>query len=129
MKNPTVFEFHSVTFGGFIALLCAPQNVMAAVSAGELKALTDIYNTMGGVSWTSKANWGTGDPCSPVWAGVVCTGASVTSLALDGKRLTGSFPSSLSGLQNLAALSASGNTIRGNISFLFSILPPAVKYL
>ena len=130
MKVTTSYILHTVFLGGLITLLFAPQNVMAAVSAGELKALTDIYNTMGGANWIKKANWGSGDPCSPVWAGVVCTGASVTSLVLDSNNLTGSFPSSFSGLQNLGRLSALRNSIiLRNLNSFFSTLPSSVNYL
>ena len=114
---------------GLFTLFCTPQNVIAAVSAGELKALTDIYSTMGGVGWKNVTNWGSGDPCSQGWAGVVCTGTSVTSLNSDDNGLTGSFPNSFSGLQNLTKLSASGNSITGNLKSFLSILPTSVKYL
>ena len=60
--------------------LIAACGVNAAVSASEKTALTDLYAATGGASWTTKTNWGTGDPCTNSWYGITCnTGSTAVS--------------------------------------------------
>ena len=118
--------FKTALLVGSVAFLCIPQIVYSAVTALELKALTDIYNTMGGSAWVQKTRWKTGDPCAQTWAGVTCTGGSVTTLNFNSNNLVGSLPSSVIGLQYLIEFFAYGNSIVGNITTIFKVLPPSL---
>ena len=113
--------------GLFYFLLCIPQITNATVSSSELQALTDIYNTMNGPNWVNKNYWLTGDPCTaPPWAGVVCTGERVTGFWLDNNNIVGSFPNSVGGLKYLTWISVNGNSITGNMYYIFSLFSTSV---
>ena len=42
----------------------------------QIDALTDLYNSTNGPSWTTQTNWLEGDPCSNQWFGVTCNNRS-----------------------------------------------------
>ena len=42
----------------------------------QIDALTDLYTSTNGPSWTIQTNWLEGDPCSNQWFGVYCNNAS-----------------------------------------------------
>ena len=42
----------------------------------QIDALTDLYTSTNGPSWTTQTNWLEGDPCSNQWFGVACNNAS-----------------------------------------------------
>ena len=127
--NLPFLRFSTILLCGFIYLFYIPPNSNAAVTSGELQALTDIYNTMNGPYWRNKANWLVGDPCNAGWTGVACSGGSVTGFQMDSNNMTGSIPNSMVGLKFLNYFSAIGNGITGNMTFIFSALPALLRYL
>ena len=42
----------------------------------QIDALTDLYTSTNGPSWTTQTNWLEGDPCSNHWYGVTCNNVS-----------------------------------------------------
>ena len=133
-----VFYLSPILLGGFIYLLsipqssnaaAPPQNSNTAVPSSELQALTDIYYTMNGRYWINKANWLVGDPCGAGWAGITCTGGSVTSLNFNYNNLTGSVPNSVCGLKNLTNFVAFANSITGNMTSIFNSFSSSVSLM
>ena len=53
-------------------LLLSPLLALAAVSDGELTALTDMF--LATQPWETVSRWLEGDPCDNQWFGVQCGG-------------------------------------------------------
>src|SRR5689334_16879973 len=92
----------------FIAILVAYANGSVAQTnvipdAVEFQALKNIYDSLGGPSWTTKINWPTPGnwPASATaaqmgtWFGITVTNGDISSLSLSGNNLTGIFPGSI----------------------------------
>ena len=112
---------------GLICLLCIPQNTNAIVTSSELQALTDMYYSMNGPNWDRRAYWLSGDPCTAPWAGITCTGGSVTYIWLDNNNIVGSFPNSVGGLKYLTGISFNNNLITGNMIYIFNLFSTSVS--
>eukprot|EP00698_Gefionella_okellyi_P013240 TRINITY_DN3615_c0_g1_i5.p1 TRINITY_DN3615_c0_g1~~TRINITY_DN3615_c0_g1_i5.p1 ORF type:complete len:5028 (-),score=1048.37 TRINITY_DN3615_c0_g1_i5:200-15283(-) len=85
----------------------------------SLSALLDIYSTMGGGSWT--VNWDTTLSYS-AWNGVYLAGTVVTRLELPLNQMSGSVPTSVSGLRALVSLNLYGNSVTGPLPDSLSAL-------
>ena len=61
-------------------------------------ALKALYEATNGAGWADNLLWdvsgATGNPCSPTWSRVTCTGSTVTGLDLSGQGLAGTLPAS-----------------------------------
>ena len=76
--------------------------------------LMEFYEATDGANWSNNTNWNTDAPLDD-WYGVLTIAGRVVELALIGNRLSGTIPSSLGGLTNLARLELSGNQLSGTI--------------
>ena len=65
------------------------------VSGETYTALSSLYSSTAGESWTNKANWMSGDPCTAGWFRVVCVSGEVTELQMQVNKLAGTIPSEL----------------------------------
>ena len=90
----------------------------------ERNALISLYNSTDGDNWSDNSGWKTPPlhtdgfampetKCD--WFGVVCTGATVTTLYLYDNQLSGTIPAELGNLSNLQWLSLEGNQLTGSI--------------
>eukprot|EP00501_MAST-03F_sp_TOSAG23-6_P000940 GSMAST32.ASY1.ANO1.976.1 assembled CDS len=80
----------------------------------ERHALTVLYDNNNGINWRRKDNWKT-DPDICKWKGVICTGGSVTILALFNNNLSGQIPTEIGQLTNLNWLNLRNNQLSGSI--------------
>ena len=100
----------------FLSVAIVPV-ASGAVPASERAALTAIYQATNGSAWSDRTGWlGTaGTECS--WYGVRCDDAqsTVTGLFLSRNNLTGSLPSEIGSLPNLAELELYENPIGGTL--------------
>ena len=72
----------------------------AAVNAGDVTALTDLFIATNGYNWKINAGWLTPDPC--MWFGVACdANGRVSAVSLIGNALTGTLPVTLNKLTSL----------------------------
>ena len=90
--------------------------ILPCEGSGEERAvLAEFYEAAGGANWADNANWNTHAPLGQ-WHGVGTDAAgSVVELRLPNNRLSGTIPSSLSGLTNLRWLYLDGNQLSGTI--------------
>ncbi|MEO6732012.1 MAG: T9SS type A sorting domain-containing protein [Ferruginibacter sp.] len=81
--------------------------------------LVNLYNTKNGINWVNKTNWLTAQPLS-TWYGITTNATgNVTSIALPGNNLTGTFPSAIiNNLTSLTAINLSNNSLTGSLSSL-----------
>lgn len=105
---------------------CLTQNY---VLFEECSAIVSVYNTTNGAGWNNKTGWLTDtDPCT--WSGVACEESiyctptyppvcsnvnRITHLALGGKNLVGSIPTTIGILAKLKVLSLGSNQLSGSI--------------
>ncbi len=89
----------------------------SAVPTHERDALVALYNSTDGANWVDNTNWLSGDPCSPLWAGVICTenDTTVISLDLSANNLSGTIPQELGDLVSLDGLFLYNNQMSGPI--------------
>jgi hypothetical protein len=61
LDNPRRFEACTdlVSYDDFYGLSVRHQS--------QTQALTDIFESMGGLDWTRRSGWGVGDPCVSFW--------------------------------------------------------------
>ena len=79
-------------------------------------ALMALYNSLGGASWTDKANWEETGGAIGTWHGVTTNAAGrVTDLDLSSNNLRGTLPPELGNLTNLEILYLSRNQLEGEI--------------
>ncbi len=84
----------------FVVLVVMSTTVVhGQVPASEREALTALYNSTGGASWTNNSSWllAAGTECS--WFGVTCSGGHVEQLVLPSNQLDGVLPIQLANLQ------------------------------
>ena len=83
----------------------------------EYQALVDIYNNMGGASWTDNTNWlqGTTNADYDTWFGVKVVNGDVTELSISANEATGAIPVSIGNLTELKLLSFYNNNVTGSI--------------
>jgi hypothetical protein len=68
-----VLSLLSVIALALVGLPAYVQVIYAAVVPPEQRAaLVDLYTATAGASWTTSANWMTGDPCNGAWVGIAC---------------------------------------------------------
>ena len=87
----------------------------AQIPSSERDFLVELYNSTGGANWTNKTGWlgAPGTECT--WHGISCAGGRLVSLSLRSNQLTGTIPSSIGSLSNLATLLLDGNRLTGAI--------------
>ena len=86
-----------------------------AGSGDERAVLAEFYEATGGENWANNANWNTHAPLDQ-WHGVNTDATGrVWELRLSNNQLSGTIPSSLSGLPNLRWLFLQGNQLSGPI--------------
>ena len=110
----------------------------------QTKALTSLYQSLGGPSWSSKKNWLVPPPClgnsdgdcAPVWEGVSCECEDyssgnekfrVTGLSLSDHNVTGSIPSDFINLQYVNSFDFADNSLTGKIPFTNLIQLPYLE--
>jgi hypothetical protein len=97
-----------------VALLCVTSHtevllVVEALDSGEVGALREMQ-----AEWGVTLHWKGAPSCA--WTGLTCDAAQhVTQLDLGGKRLSGSIPDSINGLQWLQCLDLSLSQLEGVI--------------
>jgi Leucine-rich repeat (LRR) protein len=89
---------------------CAGNNTLPNA---ECQALSALYFSTNGASWTDNTGWLSGDPCTP-WYGVICIGGHVEELNLDGNNLQGPIPD-LTALTGLKILDLRDDLLTGSI--------------
>ena len=94
------------------ALNCSFACTNNTVSIQEKAALSTIYHTMGGSSWTNS--WDLTTDVSN-WTGVTIEDCKVVGLELPNSNVTGELASEFEFLTNLEILDLSGNSISGGI--------------
>ena len=78
-------------------------------------ALRALYEATGGPYWIGNVNWGSVEPLA-AWSGVQTDASGrVSSLALEGRVLTGPLPAALGHLDHLTDLSLGANGLQGPI--------------
>ncbi|MGB4973045.1 MAG: leucine-rich repeat domain-containing protein, partial [Cyclobacteriaceae bacterium] len=96
----------------------------------EFAALKDIYDSLGGPTWTNKTNWPTiGNwPTSATavemdtWHGVTVANGDITQVLTNNNNLIGKIPSSISNLSQLTHLYFYNNSITGEIPSTIGML-------
>lgn len=116
-------------FAFLLALVAAPPSVRAIDWAADRRALTDLYQAMGGAQWTRKTNWLASNISMCSWYGVVCAPAvcktaalnatdiecRIVELDLGANNLQGSIAPAVQQLTNLTKLVLQRNAITGTI--------------
>ena len=85
-----------------------------AATSQDRAALVEFYNATNGANWNNNTNWNSSAPLNQ-WHGVSTNNGRVVVLHLNDNQLTGSIPSSLGSLTNLAQLFLSDNQLTGSI--------------
>ena len=93
---------------------CMPERV-------ERLALIELYNKMGGTSWTNATGWAGGGPLGN-WHGVSVENGRVTSLSLPNNSLEKSIPGEIGNFTELAVLNVADNSLTGT-------LPEEISYM
>ncbi|HEY8938507.1 MAG TPA: hypothetical protein VIM65_24975, partial [Cyclobacteriaceae bacterium] len=89
----------------------------SVADAIEFAALKDLYDSLGGASWTNKTNWPTSwstvatSTQMDTWNGVDISNGDISSLSLIQNNLTGKIPSSISKLKSLKVIDVHSNNI------------------
>ena len=101
----------------------APDFAEANTVATDKAALEALYNATDGANWTTNTNW-TSDASLSSWHGVTTNSdGRVTELELDGNGLSGTLPTELGDLTELASLRLNGN------AYLAGPLPAGLREL
>ena len=87
--------------------------VLGPCNVQDSLTLVDLYNSMGGPSWTDNENWLNGPVYT--WHGIEMQGGRVTEIWLDQNNLSDSLPASLAQLSMLQILAMGGNGFGGDI--------------
>ena len=89
----------------------------------EFHVLKDLFDSLGGPSWTNKNNWPTAGNWPPAatsvqfatWYGVTVTNGDITSINLSNNNLQGQLPFRVGNLATLTTLQLDVNRIKGPI--------------
>ncbi|PZR05814.1 MAG: hypothetical protein DI539_24790, partial [Flavobacterium psychrophilum] len=89
----------------------------------EFKALKDLYDSLGGVSWNTATQWPTAGnwPSTATaaqmgtWYGITSSGGDITRLDLYYNNMTGRIPSSIAKLKKVNTMRVQYNNINGRI--------------
>ena len=89
----------------------------------ERNVMKDIFDTMGGVNWTTKTNWPAAGSWAPsytaaqmdTWAGIIVQNGDITGLSFQGNNLVGPIPASISNLKSLQTINFMINKVNGSI--------------
>jgi len=92
---------------------------LTALSQKEV--LEIIYKKTGGDQWYNNAGW-CSDKKECNWYGVTCVDGNVTNINLGGNGLTGTIPTEIGELKNLALLELSDNELTGTIPIVIDKL-------
>ena len=106
-------SFMAVTF--FLSLSSIASAVVSNVASEEKEALTSLYKSTNGDSWTKNDNWLKGDPCNDKWHGITCKDNSIVKVILHTNNLVGSIPYAIGHLANLTYLSLGKNRLSGEL--------------
>src|SRR5262245_44201114 len=96
--------------------------------ADEFAVLKNIYDSLGGSSWTNIPNWPTGWPSSATaaqfgtWRGITVSGGDITKITLNDNNLTGLLPKTIRNLTRLTSIDMGGNSISGTLPAGYSSL-------
>lgn len=80
----------------------------------ERNALITLYHATNGDQWKNNTNWCSDRPLYE-WYGVAGNDGHVSSLLLEGNKLSGNIPAEIGNLINLESLNLSWNQLSGNI--------------
>jgi hypothetical protein len=82
----------------------------ATAAADDIRALTALYNSLGGPKWISSSNWFVGTPCNNSWHGLRCDagGTHVVSVDLVGNGANGTLPTEIGLLSDVTNLHFGG---------------------
>ena len=102
-----------------ILLALGTAAVQAAIPASERTVLLNFYASTNGAAWTNSTNWNGAVGTECTWVGIICdAGPTVTFIWLNGNNLTGTLPSDLNNLTNLAVFHVYNNQLTGTIPAL-----------
>jgi hypothetical protein len=73
-------------------------------------ALVALFNAAGGIDWTNKTQWLTGDIDG--WFGVTLTAQNITAVELPNNNVTGEVPEQVADINGLVVLDLSNNKIK-----------------
>ena len=98
----------------------APSSCTGCPSVEEYSALLDLYDSLGGASWTNKTGWESADRSNVSsvtgWYGVsVNAEGHIALLRLSNNNLTGKLPSTVGNLFYLSEINLSYNNLTGAI--------------
>ena len=115
---------HPLTLLLAVLLWLAPSvHAQQGSVATDTAALQALYNATNGANWTDDTNWGIA-PALSSWHGVTTNSdGRVTELELDGNGLSGTLPTELGDLTELASLRLNGNV------YLAGPLPAGLREL
>ncbi|MFO1302984.1 MAG: choice-of-anchor U domain-containing protein [Burkholderiales bacterium] len=104
----------SLLFGAIVAVVSL--DCAAAISVSERTALTNLYVSTNGASWSKNTNWNGAPGTECTWFGVGCdpTQSRVLRIVLSNNNLTGALPP-LDGLVSLEILQVDRNRLTGAI--------------
>lgn len=103
----------------------------------ELQVLKDLFDSLGGPSWSNKTNWPRSDswPSNAtsnqfrLWYGVTVINGDITYITLPGNNLRGRLPSSVRFLTRLQRLQLNDNYLTGLPSGLLSVQGLTMLYV
>lgn len=88
----------------------------------QVRALQDMYVSMGGPMWVQQTNWNNASVSVCQWFGVSCVGGAVVAIRLPSNRCVGTLPISVSALGSLISLQLENNTLTSTIPTTFSFV-------
>ncbi len=120
----------------FLSCRCVFGQTNVVPDEIEFAVLKNIYDSLGGSSWTNKTNWPASGswPSSATsaqfgtWQGVTVSNGDITRLTLSGNNLSGQLPKTIGNLKKLVYAYLQSNNISGSIPASFGGLT-SIQYL